>query len=263
MLLRRIVFRCGHCRKVACANAQWSVGNAASIKCTRCRKEFKLPFDRTRDPKTGTYTTKIKALVDQYRLDEPTALSVTEGILSLSSGVSLCGCKVDEQGSSTRAVAASFAILALAIFGFFWNRRESVAAPQPVVAHHFSVPGGPPPEAEFPVHITPPDPIQIEEASSEELTQISGPNPRSVLIAFCDHKKNRGRLSAREIIPAVPPASGVRLGVMDDMDNLMVPVAVTIRRDRHTQRWVIGNGSNPIVPSALARMTPGSTRVPF
>jgi hypothetical protein len=75
--------------------------------------------------------------------------------------------------------------------------------------------------------------------------QVSGPNPRSVLRAYCGAALPGRRLELVNLIAAAQP--GARLGLVRDPADVSKLLAVTIREDAATQRWIAGDGLAPIV----------------
>jgi hypothetical protein len=86
---------------------------------------------------------------------------------------------------------------------------------------------------------------QLRTDPQGRVTQIVGPDPRSVLIAYCDSLPERA-LRPVELVEAVPPELGTRHGLFRDEEDPGPLYAIRIRRDEQTRRWVAGDGVGPI-----------------
>jgi len=80
---------------------------------------------------------------------------------------------------------------------------------------------------------------------SGALTQVSGPDPTSVLEAFCSHPWTHSRFALQSIAPGVVPSPAERVGVLMDRDRGDT-VTVIVSRVSRTRRWQIGSGIAPI-----------------
>jgi hypothetical protein len=78
------------------------------------------------------------------------------------------------------------------------------------------------------------------------VTQVSGPDPSSVLEGLCAHEEFAPRLSVVALTATVPPSSGDRLGIVRDLQSPGGERCVTIHRDKRTGKWIAGDGRNPI-----------------
>lgn len=96
---------------------------------------------------------------------------------------------------------------------------------------------------------------QVHRNESGELVEIIGPDPWSVLRVFCAEGAPQFRREALDIAPSVPSVASARLGIYRDRDSPVSALAIRIRRDRGSGRWVVGNGRGPI-PSISAQSTP-------
>ena len=99
--------------------------------------------------------------------------------------------------------------------------------------------------------------------SSGQLVEVVGPDPRSVLIAFCSTGRQSGRREPVEIDPTVPPDASARWGLFRNLEQSSMPLrAVLIRKDPRTGRWSAGDGRSPIMTEAPPQLPPGSRPVP-
>ena len=80
------------------------------------------------------------------------------------------------------------------------------------------------------------------------VTRVSGPDPRSVLDAFCGSVAG---LEPLQVTETRPPFAGARLGKLQDENEWGVTFAIRIKRDSSSSRWVTGNGRLPISPDKI------------
>ena len=96
-----------------------------------------------------------------------------------------------------------------------------------------------------------------------QLVEVVGPDPRSVLIAFCRTGRLSGRREPIEIGPTVPPDASSRWGVFRNLGQPSMPVrAILIRKDPRTGRWSAGDGRSPITTEPPPPLPPGARTVP-
>jgi hypothetical protein len=86
------------------------------------------------------------------------------------------------------------------------------------------------------------------------LLEIVGPDPKTVLVRYCEAQPSASRLEPLEVIDAVPVARDRRLGLFRDYDSLDSTYAIPIRLDFRTDRWVVGGGDDPIEPIEAPRL---------
>jgi len=129
-------------------------------------------------------------------------------------------------------------------------RRDEAPPPQP----------GPDPAATAPERGSPADPgrrarVRLDDAG--RVVRVIGPNPDAVLEAYCTASKG-GLLEPVTVEQARPPMPGVRVGVFREVADYY---AITIRRDRETRGWYVGNGTSPIVPAQRAETPAADDRI--
>ncbi len=103
--------------------------------------------------------------------------------------------------------------------------------------------------------------IRATRVAKDELgraTEISGPNPESVLMAYC----RPGRHGELEIALPDPPQTGLRWGIFTDRDVPGSRLAIQIQRTSGAREWVAGNGSDPITVSAAPDLPANTARYP-
>jgi len=80
------------------------------------------------------------------------------------------------------------------------------------------------------------------------ITQVTGPNPMTVLEDYCKAAAGTYELEPLELAQAAPPSPDQRFGIFRDFSHLERNRAIRIRQDRDTQHWVVGDGQTPIQP---------------
>ena len=104
--------------------------------------------------------------------------------------------------------------------------------------------------------------IQGTRVAKDELgrvIEVSGPNPESVLTAYC----RPGQHGELEIALPVPPRAGVRWGIFTDHDASGSRFAILIQRRSGAREWVAGDGSNPIAVTEAPGLPAGTPRYPI
>jgi len=122
------------------------------------------------------------------------------------------------------------------------------------------------PQPATPPVISPAPPPAMTASKSDavgQVTEITGPDPRSVLISFCETGRQSGRREPVEIAPVVPPHLALRLGIFRSLDQPGAPSrAIRIREDSQTGRWVAGDGRGPIQTEVPPAQPPGTQTIP-
>ena len=96
-----------------------------------------------------------------------------------------------------------------------------------------------------------------------QLIEVLGPDPKSVLLAFCRSGRQSGQREPIEISATVPPDDAARWGMFRSLGALDTPVrAILIRRDARTGRWSAGDGRSPITTVPAPDLPPGTRTVP-
>jgi hypothetical protein len=168
-----------------------------------------------------------------------------------------------------KVLLLGFAAIVVAAVGFqswrTWNRTLERPQPVPQAAQ--------PSEAELRERAAAieraRDPVQRAAATTEvktdpkgRLLRISGPDPASVLIAFCNSGLDSGRYEPVELARPIPSLPGARLGIMSDGDELGTLQAIRITKDAKTRRWVAGDGRRPIRLADPPPFPPDHPRTP-
>lgn len=103
--------------------------------------------------------------------------------------------------------------------------------------------------------------VRVQRDELGRVTEVSAPDPISVLRAYCASDADADRLQSLEIAATLPPFSSARLGVFRDRDELTTSWAIRIRRDRDSHRWVAGDGSGPLRRTPAPSFPDGHERV--
>ena len=88
--------------------------------------------------------------------------------------------------------------------------------------------------------------------------EISGPDPESVLMAYC----RPGRHAELEIAVPVPQQTGVRWGIFTDREANGTSFAIRIQRRSGAREWFAGEGSDPIAVTDAPDLPAGTPRYP-
>ena len=95
--------------------------------------------------------------------------------------------------------------------------------------------------------------------SDDRVTQVSGPNPMTVLKAYCEAASDTYEREPLELAQASPPTPDERFGIFRDFSRLETNRAIRISQDHESQRWVAGDGQTPI-PTREAPAEPDTIR---
>ena len=117
-------------------------------------------------------------------------------------------------------------------------------------------------EAERPQGSVPPRRVRLKNDAEGRVTEIEGPDPSSVLAAYCAHLEPPERYSVLELIDPVPPFAGTKLGVFVDKQEMGRRFAIRIRRSIQGRRWVAGDGETPIEAKPLSTGGPSAGAEP-
>lgn len=100
---------------------------------------------------------------------------------------------------------------------------------------------------------------EVRTDDSGQIVEIIGPDPRSVLLAYCASSPAMPRPLPIEITSTAPAMRTARLGVFLDFNSVGAARAIRIRRDSRTRRWVAGP---PIQVIDAPELPPQAIRVP-
>lgn len=160
----------------------------------------------------------------------------------------------------------SVAFMVLAVNGVcLWHgyTREAQAAEglSQVVAQQAAVVADPAPAEPEPDGRMP-DSVEVHTDALGRILAIAGPNPREVLIRFCQAASSSAKLEPVGLTSTVPPFPGTRLGLIRDLDRLDALLAIRIRRESDSHRWITGDGSRPIVVAEAPPLPADAEQIP-
>ncbi len=82
------------------------------------------------------------------------------------------------------------------------------------------------------------------------VVMVQGPNPRSVLRAYCAADTRGGRLEPLKTVASTQAGGSARLGLLRDPGRPSELLAIRIREDRKTGVWAAGDGTAPVIPES-------------
>ena len=101
---------------------------------------------------------------------------------------------------------------------------------------------------------------RVVQDESGRVTEISGLDPRRVLLAYCSTFTGYDRREPLEIAPLHPPDPGVRLGIFSDRQGIRY--VIRIHRRGGARNWVAGGRGEPILVSDAPQIAPGTPTIP-
>ena len=99
----------------------------------------------------------------------------------------------------------------------------------------------------------------VQRDHENRVLRVTGPNPMTVLMAYCEAASDTYEREPLELAQATPPTPNERFGIFRDFSRLETNRAIRISQDRETQRWVAGDGQTPI-PTRDAPAEPDTIR---
>jgi hypothetical protein len=199
----------------------------------------------------------VKRLVERHRLAQPLALAVADNRLSLLAALRQQGRRerihveppaAPRRRRPTKVALVTILLTLLAAVGAYQGRlvlnraqeeEDRIAAID---------------RQRQAIKIT-----RIAKDESGRVIEISGPDPTSVLLAYCV----RGQCEPLETVAPVAGPAGVRLGIFAANDGLGPRSAIRIRRRSGAHEWVVGDGSHPIAVAEAPDLPPGTARFPL
>ena len=89
--------------------------------------------------------------------------------------------------------------------------------------------------------------MTIHTDAGGHIVRIEGPDPDSVLDAYCESAETLRAFESIGLMPSAPNKPGIRLGILRDPSASDHQLAIYISRDRSRRRWTAGNGRSPLV----------------
>lgn len=135
--------------------------------------------------------------------------------------------------------------------------RGAAAIAKPFRARHAVSPDAPQPVSQ------PQENVAFKTDAEGRVTEVSGPDPKSVLFGLCRHTQFLPTLTPIAVAPAVPPSAGDRLGFVRDSGDPSAGRCIAIRRDSRTGRWFAGDGREPLEIQRAPSLPPGAATAPL
>ncbi|HXV77685.1 MAG TPA: hypothetical protein VD788_15330 [Candidatus Polarisedimenticolaceae bacterium] len=225
----------------------------------------------------GNRAEYAKRLIDRHGLTQPLAYLVADNRTSLSSALQKDREEVEEilrpvkraiWKNAVAAVLGGLAVVGVAIYGMYvWStierENERVGAWAETVAEkHDRARGATPDSPAIAPGDIPARRVRVLKDDFGRVTEIEGPDPSSVLLAYCSHGFGAGRFRAVELTQAVPPRPGSQLGIFEDSADPGKRFAIPIRRQLRGSRWTAGDGVHPIDPIEAPELPHDARRIP-
>ena len=93
---------------------------------------------------------------------------------------------------------------------------------------------------------------EVRTDSQGQVVRVAGPDPRSVLTAYCASRPEPA-IEPVDIIPSARHGADVRLGLFREKDNPSNIYMIDISEDRAAAGWVVGDGAAPVIPAPAPR----------
>ncbi len=94
-----------------------------------------------------------------------------------------------------------------------------------------------------------------------QVIEVVGPDPRSVLLSYCDAVSGFLGVEPLSIRTLAPAFRDARLGLFQDYESEGAVRAIRIRRDSRSGRWVAGSGRGPIQVSDASELPPDTSSI--
>jgi hypothetical protein len=158
----------------------------------------------------------------------------------------------------------------LALSFMFWqvwsNQLDAEHAPVPRAHVTPPVAADPVEETVRPAVVDPRPLLSATNVRTDEkgrVLEVVGPDPASVLVAYCEAGASVLGLAPLEITSTIPRFRTARLGLFRDRSAPDSIYAIRIRKDAETGRWIAGGkGDTPIPIKVAPNLPPDSLRIP-
>ena len=204
----------------------------------------------------------VKRLVDRHGISESLALMVADNKTSLTMALRkdreevaeiLRPMQVAVWKKALGAAIAGLAVVAVGIYGInVWSGIEADTRKVEEWAETVSSKAEKERKAEIeaqakePKRTVPQRRVRILRDEEGRMLEIEGPDPSSILLAYCVNQEPDGRYRPLELTVPDPPFPGHKLGVFTDEADLGKRYAITIRRTIQGRRWIASGGEQPI-----------------
>jgi len=220
----------------------------------------------------------VKRLIERHGISESLALMVADNKTSLTMALRkdreevaeiLRPMQVAVWKKAFGAAIAGLAVVAVGIYGInVWRGIEKESRKVEEWAETVSSKAEKERKAEIeaqakePPRTVPKRRVRIVRDDEGRMLEIEGPDPSSILLAFCANQDPDGRYLPLELTVPNPPFPGQKLGVFTDEHDLGKRYAITIRRTIKGRRWVAGSGERPISPTDAPMRSDDKAAVP-
>jgi hypothetical protein len=163
-----------------------------------------------------------------------------------------------------RLGAVAFLVLGVTAVGWFtWKQRiqpsRGTAREVFVPAQRRETPSIDSKPAAPPVERIGSDATEIRTDAHGRVIEVVGPDPMSVLVAFCELSEE---LTPLEITSTMPAVRDARLGLFLDQTAAGGPSAIRIRKNAQTRRWAAESGGGPVHVVKAPELPPQAVRIP-
>ena len=219
-----------------------------------------------------------RRLVDRHGLSDSLAFMVADNKTSLTMALRkdreevaeiLRPVKIAVWKKALGAAVAGLAMLAVGIYGIYvWTGIEKETRKVEQWAETVSSKAEKEREAEIEAQAkvrprtVPPRRVRILRDDEGRLLEIEGPDPSSILLAYCANQQPDGRYKPVELTVPEPPFPGTKLGVFTDEADLGKRYAIRIRRTIKGRRWIAGDGQQPITAKLAPQRSDDKASVP-
>jgi hypothetical protein len=228
----------------------------------------------------GDHDALVKRLAQRHRLTHDLAAQVAENRITVHQALQRkTATEAQEVPRSQTSISHGVWNFTIATLGCLillgagaraWQEWEEYLTTKADAAQRPAIilPTAPAPPAQAPqggTHSAPSTPsltLPVTDAAGQ-IIMVTGPDPRSVLVAFCNTGHNAGRRQAFAISPASPPSGTARIGLFRNLEQPDAPMrAIRIRRDTRSGRWLSGDGHSPIQTEPAPDLSAGARLIP-
>jgi len=204
----------------------------------------------------------VKRMVERHGISESLALMVADNKTSLTMALRkdreevaeiLRPMKAAVRRKALGAAMAGLAVVAIGIYGIsVWSGIEQESRKVEQWAETVSTKAENERKAEIeaqakqPARTVPRRRVRILRDDEGRMLEIEGPDPSSILLAYCANQGPESRYRPVELTAPDLPFPGTKLGVFTDEADLGKRYAIKIRRTIKGRRWIAGDGQRPI-----------------
>jgi hypothetical protein len=238
-----VTFRCSGCQAVVWLRES-NEAHEAGGRCRSCGRWFELRSLRAGESGGQGLVVEARRLAFASGIDLPAAYSVALGIMTLDEVRSRLPRAGKEGGEGPASAAARRPIrgwsrlllpllVALACTLAWRIERAPGALRANAITERARVGSA-----------------EVVTDSQGRILQVSAPDPRSVLAAYCAAGRGQVGCEVVDVVPSPLRPSGSRIGLLRPSGETTGGIlALTIDEDRSGERWVAGSGSAPLEPS--------------